>query len=124
MLKFTNIFRINGKPMFAPDADIAISYSDLDSEDSGRDEAGFMHRIVIRRMMGTWSFSFFGITEEEKRYMESLFDGLDEFDLTHPDRLDAEKEVTTRCYRSKYSITWHNARTGLWRNYKFNIIEC
>ena len=30
----------------------------------------------------------------------------------------------TTCYRSKYGITWHNARTGQWRNYKFSIIEC
>ena len=47
-----------------------------------------------------------------------------DFDFTHPDRLNAEKQVTVKAYRSKYNTSWHNARTGQWRNYKFNIIEC
>lgn len=121
---FTNIFRINGKPMLAPDEDVAASYSDLDADDSGRDESGYMHRIVVRYKMGTWSFEYSHITEEEKRYMEELFGNEPDFDFTHPDRLNAEKEVTIKAYRSKYSNAWHNARTGQWRNYKFNIIEC
>ena len=32
----TELFQINGKPMFAPDADIDFSYDDLDDADSGR----------------------------------------------------------------------------------------
>jgi hypothetical protein len=28
------------------------------------------------------------------------------------------------CYRSKYSLAWRNAKTGMWNNYKFSIIEC
>lgn len=121
---FTNIFRINGKPMFAPDEDVGVSYSDLDADDSGRDESGYMHRIVVRYKLGTWSFEYASITEEEKRYMEELFGDTPDFDFTHPDRLNAEKEVTVKAYRSKYGLSWHNARKGQWRNYKFNIIEC
>lgn len=121
---FTNIFRINGKPIFAPDEDVAVSYSDLDADDSGRDESGYMHRIVVRYKLGTWSFEYSHITEEEKRYMETLFGDTPDFDFTHPDRLNANKEVTVKAYRSKYGLSWHNARTGQWRNYKFNIIEC
>ena len=98
---FTNIFRINGKPMFAPDEDVAVSYSDLDADDSGRDESGYMHRIVVRYKMGTWSFEYSHITEEEKRYMEELFGNEPDFDFTDPDRLNAEREVTSKAYRSK-----------------------
>lgn len=124
MRAFTNFFLINGKPMLAPDEEVALAYSDLDSAESGRDEAGYMHRIVLRNKVATWSFAYASITEEEKRYMESLFDGLSEFEFTHPGRTDVSQKVTTRCYRSNYGISWKNAVTGLWKNYKFNIIEC
>ena len=48
----TNLFQIDGKSLYAPDCDIEPSYSDLDSSDSGRDEAGFMHREVVREKSG------------------------------------------------------------------------
>lgn len=124
MRSYTNLFLINGKQMFAPDAEVGVSYSDLDADDSGRDEAGYMHRIVVRYKLGTWSFEYASISEAEKRYLEELFGETPDFDFTHPDRLNAEKQVTCKAYRTKYSISWQNARTGQWRNYKFNIIEC
>ena len=31
---------------------------------------------------------------------------------------------TTTCYCSNYGICWRDARQGIWRNFKFNIIEC
>ena len=117
-------FKVNGKPMLAPDADVGVSYADLDSEDSGRDEAGYMHRSVIRYKVPTWSFVYASLTEEEKQYMESLFSDTPDFEFTHPDRIQSDKLVTTRCYRSNYGIAWRNAIAGDWRNYKFNIIEC
>lgn len=124
MRAFASIFRVNGKPMFAPDADVAVTYTDLDSDDSGRDESGYMHRVVVRYKTGAWAFEYSHITEAEKRYMEELFGDTPDFEFTHPDRLRADVAVTTRAYRSNYGIVWHNARTGQWRNYKFSIIEC
>lgn len=124
MKSFVEFFRINDKPMFAPDDDVVVSYSDLDSEESGRDESGVMHRIVVQYKMGTWTFTYSEITEEEKRYMESLFPNEPDFVFTHPGRIDVFEETKTRCYRSNYSISWKNAVTGHWRNYKFNIIAC
>lgn len=121
---FTNLFRINGKPMFAPDEDVSVSYADLDDEGSGRDEAGVMHRIVVRYKLGTWSFEYSHITESELRYMEELFGDTPDFEFTHPDRIRSDMVVTTRAYRSKFGVVWRNLRTGQHRNYKFNIIEC
>ena len=123
-MELTEIFQVNGMPMFAPDADVGISYEDIDAADSGRDEGGYMHRIVVRYKVGTWSFEYAYITEEEKAYLESLFPDEPDFAFTHPSRLASSVPVTTQCYRSKYSHSWHNAVTGEWRNYKFNIIEC
>lgn len=123
-MKTTDLFKINGQPMPAPDAGVGFSYEDLDSDDSGRDESGYMHRFVIRYKVGTWSFSYATITEQEKNYLESLFPDAPTFSFTYPDRKNAGKPVTCQAYRSKYGISWYNAKDGLWKNYEFNIIEC
>ena len=120
----TNLFLINGKPMLLPDEQVLVSYEDIDSADAGRDESGVMHRIMLRCKLGSWSFSYGHLKEEEKQYMESLFANDATFSFTHPDRLDASKSVTDKCYRSKYSISWRNARTGIWNGYGFSIIQC
>ena len=120
----TELFLINGKPLLVPDSEVGVSYEDLDSADSGRDESGVMHRIPVRYKVASWSFSYEHLTEAEKQYMENIFPDAADFSFTHPSRTDASISVTTRAYRSKYSISWKNARTGLWNNYSFNIIEC
>lgn len=123
-MKTTNRFLINGKPMLVPDAEVGFNYEDLDSSDSGRDQSGFMHRVVIRYKVPSWSFKFAALTEEELRYLESLFPEEPTFQFTHPSRIDSSVLETTECYRSKFGITWQNAATGLWSGCSFNIIEC
>ena len=124
MRKTTEFFKINGSPMLVPDAEVGVSYEDLDSSDSGRDESGVMHRIPVRYKVGVWSFSYAHLTEAEKQYMESLFPDAAEFTFTHPDRRDSTSAVTCKAYRSKYGISWKNAKTGLWSEYSFQIIQC
>ena len=120
----TDLFKINGIPMLVPDAEVTISFSDLDAADSGRDEAGFMHRIVMRYKVGSWKFTYSHLTEEEKQYMESLFPDTASFQFQHPSRRNSGVMEETLCYRSKYDISWKNAKTGLWSGYGFSIIEC
>ena len=120
----TDLFKINGYPMLVPDEEVSVDYEDLDSSDSGRDESGYMHRIPIRHKVGTWNFEYAYLTEEEKQYMENLFPDAATFQFQHPSRKDASRAEVTTCYRSKYGISWKNARTGLWNGYSFSIIEC
>ena len=115
-------YMINGKPMLVPDADVSMSFADLDDADSGRDESGCMHRIVVRHRVGTWGFHYSQLTSEEYKYMRSLFEGKLEFVFTYRN-LDGDL-VETQAYCSNYSIIYHDARRGLYKNYKFNIIEC
>lgn len=124
MREKTNLFQINGKPMLAPDGGVGFDYEDLDDASTGRDEGGYMHRFAARFKVGKWSFTYGSITEEDKSYMESLFPDAETFTFTHPDREDSSVSVESDCYRTKVSMSWQNARTGLWKNYKFNIIEC
>lgn len=120
----TDIFQINGRPMLVPDEEVEVSYEDIDAADAGRDQAGFMHRIPVRTKVASWDFVYSYLTEEEKNYMESLFENEATFLFTHPDRCDAKTPRQTLCYRSKYSICWKNAARGVWRDYSFRVIEC
>ncbi len=124
MRAVTELFTINGRPMLVPDMQVQVSYEDLDSSESGRDEQGFMHRSVLRNKVPSWKFTYQHLTEEEKQYMEGLFGQTATFLFGHPDRLDATQQQISTCYRSKYTISWQNARTGLWNGYGFSIIAC
>ena len=119
----TGLFQINGKPLFAPDEDMDISFEDLDSSDSGRDEGGFMHRIVARYKVGKWSFVYSHITQEEYTYMLSVIPKAPHFVFTHPMQEDCTQTEDTQAYCSKYGIVWHSARTKDYRNFKFSVIE-
>ena len=122
MRKKTEVFTVNGLPMLVPDEEVSMSFEDLDASDSGRDESGVMHRIVVRQKVASWGFTYSHLTEEERQYMESLFPETATFSFGHPARTGGV-EVST-CYRSKYGIVCKNVMTGLWSNYSFNIIEC
>ena len=124
MKEKTYKFTVNGRPVLVPDEEVGFSYEDLDANDAGRDESGVMHRLMVRCKVGVWSFSYSYLTEEEKNYMEGLFGSAATFQFAHPGRLNAGVTEVSTCYRSKYSLSWKNARTGLWRGYSFQIIEC
>lgn len=120
----TELYKINGKPMLAPDAGVQMRFTDLDSGDSGRDESGFMHRIVKRRKVGTWSFSYSHLTQAEYAYMRSILPQAGSFTFAYPSPDDIAESLSTTAYLSQYGIVWHSARTGEYRNLQFDIIEC
>lgn len=119
----TYLFTVNGKPMLAPDAEVSVSYTDIDGADAGRDQNGYLHRSVVRYKVASWEFCYSNLTDEERCYIESLFPDAPTFQFGHPDRQNAPEQAVTQCYRSQYGITWKNARTGLWSGLKFQIIE-
>lgn len=121
-MTFFEDYKIDGEPMLAPDQDVSLSYADLDSSDSGRDESGVMHRIVVRHRVATFGFNYSVLTAKEYEYMRSLLDGKTEFMFTYKD-LNGEF-VKTKAYCSNDSITYHNAQLKVYKNFKFNIIEC
>lgn len=113
---------VDGAPLLIPDEDVEISMSDLDSEDSGRDESGVMHRFVVRDKVKTWSFSYFSLDTEDFRYLQNLFSGKPIFTFQY--RGEDGQAASCTAYCSKTSIVLHNRKTGLYKNMKFNIIEC
>ncbi len=123
MMGKTELLKVDGLPMVPPDADMNVSFEDLDSSDSGRDEAGVMHRLVIRHGVGKWEFSYSNISPADYAYTESLFAEKAQFRFTFPDFLTGQERTVT-AYRSSHGVSWQNIATGMIRNYKFNITEC
>ena len=123
-LNLTELFLIDGRPMVAPDEDVEMSFEDLDSAQSGRDESGYMHRIRVREKVGVWRFRYSHLRGEQYRYMLSLLSGDEVFLFTYPDPFFPGRYNTTTAYLSAYSAVWHSARTDTYRNLEFSVIEC
>ena len=115
-------YLIDGNPLLVPDLNVDITENDLDSDDSGRDETGYMHRIIVRSGIKTFSFVYAVLDADDYAYIKSLLNGKADFEFTYrnPDRT----KVVTRAYSSKRSITLRDYATGEYKNLKFNIIEC
>lgn len=122
MRKYDFEFLIDGQPILVPDEDVTISYEDLDSEESGRDESGVMHRVVMREGVKKIPLSYAFLNREEYLYMESLFKGKSSFQVDCRDELGSPMRFAA--YRSKHSITISNIKTGAHKNYSFSIVEC
>lgn len=115
-------FLVDGQAILAPDADVTLTQADLDASDAGRDESGVMHRMVVRRRVKSWEFRYGALTSAEYAYMQSLFAGKDQFTFSYPDEDGKTAQCTAYC--SNTGISFHNARLGLYKNYRFTVIEC
>lgn len=117
-------FRVDGKPLPLPDVGLAVSCTDIDAESSGRDESMVMHRVVGREGVRTWGpFAYKLLDEEDMRYIQELFAGKAQFEFTYGVAKDGSL-LTTTAYRSKYSAIQQDVTSGLYKDLKFNIIEC
>ena len=117
-------YLIDGVGILVPDGEITESYEDIDSPETGRDEAGVMHRFVARYKVGKWGFNYATLSKHDYEEIERIFGEKATFEFTRPSRTNPSTTVTTTCYRSKYSLTYFDTRRQVWKNYKFNIIEC
>ena len=122
MRQYDDDFLIDGKPILLPDEGIGINLEDLDSEESGRDESGVMHRIIIREKVRKYSLPYGLLTKEEYMYLTSLFAGKPTFEVQK--REPDGTTVRFSAYCSKMGITLQNKRTGLYKGLTLNIIEC
>lgn len=114
---YWNSCTIDGAPILIPDQNIKISRTDLDSEDSGRDESGAMHRIPVRYRVNTWEIPYSFLKEDEYEYLISLMEGKSEFAFTI-------FGGTYTAYCSSDAVTVRDAETGDYRDFTLKIIEC
>ena len=120
--KTTSKFQINGVPMMTPDVGVEIGVTDLISSDSGRDESGFTHNIVLRSEVHTWTFRYAWLTAEEYAYVRQLLRGNHEFDFTFPNEKGETKTVKAYCIE-KRAAYW-SSKSALYKDMQFEIVEC
>jgi hypothetical protein len=113
----TWLYAINDKAMLVPDGGVEMQFSDLDSGESGRDESGFMHRMVLRSRVRTWGFTYEVLTAEEKAYLESLIAGKATFRFQN-------EGAPCEAYCAKQEVRLYSRTHGLYKGWKFSIIEC
>ena len=99
-----------------------LNASDLDAADAGRDESGVMHRIVVREKVKSFGFSYAWLTGEEYRYLKSLFAGKPTFTFRFQDENGGVSSCKAYC--SNFGALYYSRKLGLYRDMKFNIIEC
>lgn len=108
---------IDGQPVLVPDEGVEISRTDLDSDDSGRDESGVMHRFPVRQRVNTWTLPYGSLKEDEYEYLKSLVDGKADFVFSY-------RGKTYTAYCSNDAVSVQNVVTGDYRDFKLKIIEC
>ena len=117
MRSYDENYRIDGQPMLVPDAGVSLRYADLDDSDAGRDEAGFLHRSLVRSKVRTWGFTYSFLTAQEQAYLMGLIEGKATFSFT-------DWEDTCTAYCSQLETSLFSRKHGLYKATQFHIIEC
>ena len=120
-LRLTEIYRMDGKAMPIPDAGVVMTFADVDAPESGRDEAGFYHRIPLRYKVGSWTFTYHRMGLEAYRYLESILPRNGSF-LFH--RPGATGEAESLCRLEKFEVTLETLPSGRYRDVTFTVTEC
>ncbi len=120
MRKTTGLFLIDGMEILVPDSDVELSVEDIVDSESGRDESGVLHRMLLRRRMPKWTFTYTDISQEEYAYMERLFEEKDSFNFNYPG-IDGAEQMYARAYRTGYSVQFSNLSAGTISSYRFQI---
>lgn len=121
MRQKVSFFAVDGKPLLLPDGPVEVSYTDVLSPESGRDESGRMHRFVLQHKLRSWKFTYRDLTQEEKAYLQALFARKPAFTFTHPEDENGSEETT--CYCQDFSLVWRSLQPGAWGDVSFRIIQ-
>lgn len=119
---FINDILIDGKPMLTPDAGVKMKYTDTESDSTGRDESGVMHRKIIRSDVKTWDFTYSVLFADEYVYLSELLRGKATFRFTFINEKGTEETVDAYC--KQRSITYWSKRRGIYKNMQFSIMQC
>lgn len=117
---YVNDWKVDDFPFLSPDENIKVTLRNIYSDDSGTDESGFQHLVLLRSNVHTWAFSYSTMTTEEYQYMMGILRGKDVFTFTYPE--DGELK-TCSAYYQELSSAYRSKVTGLYTNISFQISE-
>lgn len=119
---YDNFHLIDGVPMLTPDIDVEITYEDLESSDSGFDQGGFYHRIVMKFNRRKWKFKYAILTKDEFVYLRALLKGKQSFLFSFQN--EQEKTETVMAISNPVTVAFQSKRSGLYKNLTIEIVEC
>ena len=124
MAKLSNIYKVNGIPIYEPSYKVSEEEDSLADENSGRTDDGVMRINWIRTSIKKWNLVYQGLTHQEFAYMRNLLQGKSNFTFTG---LFHGSIISTSCYCSKNSGVAYSYSPSGQHNYyidvSFNIIE-
>lgn len=124
MLRLTDLLQIDDDPLPVPTQQMELSYKDIVSSDSGRDEAGVMHREVLRYHVMTCKLTWDLLNDETYDYILRRIAGKETFRFRHP-RIGSSKEtVEDICYAEAFDISLNDPKKERWRGLQLNIYQC
>ncbi len=127
MLRKTPLLQIDGNQLPEPTEPAEINFTDVESPDSGQDESGVYHRVIMRYDVLSCSLTYGYLTNEECAYLIGLLKNKNTFQFTCPvssDAQDVSQTITRTCYCSNRSAALQRLRSGVWRNMTLKIQEC
>lgn len=117
----TNSWKVNGDPIYIPDAGVVVEFNSIVGEDSGRDESGYMHIFWLRRDIRKISLTYSLMTGAELEYMRKLMQGA-EFTFTYVDETGTNSmEAYTSTIKSELYTKFGDV--CIYRNVTINVIE-
>lgn len=117
---YVNDWKVDDSPFLSPDEDIEVKCRNIYSEDSGTDESGVQHLVLLRANVHTWIFSYSTMTTEEYQYMMGILRGKDVFTFTYP---EDDEVKTCSAYWQELSSAYRSKVTGMYTNVSFQISE-
>lgn len=127
MLRKTTLLQIDGNPLPEPTEAAEIQFTDVESEDSGKDDVGVYHREILRFGVLSCTLTYSHLSNEECAYLFHLLENKSTFRFTCPvssDSRDVEQTVTRTCYCTDHGAALQRLKAGVWRDAKLQIQEC
>lgn len=120
--QLSDLYKINGQPIYAPDRGCKVQFESGAAEGSGRTDDFVMHITWVRRIMRKVYMTYSAMTDEEIAFILDKVQGK-EYTLTYKDPILGIH--TINCYTANSEMDlWSGVYLGgLWRNVTFNCIE-
>lgn len=120
-MRLTMLFQIDGHPLPVPTAMPEFSYANQASEDSGNDEAGYLHQQIVRYDVLTCTLTYDWMTTEEYAYMLGLFRGKETISFTCPVPGSTAETTTLICHIDSWQAAMFAPERNLWSGLSLTI---
>ena len=123
-MNVTSSYQINGAVLPAPDENVEMTFADMQCSDCDYDESGVYHRMVRRHAVGSWSFCYSRLTQEEYAYLLGILPRSGCFTFTYPAPDDCTALCTTAAYVTGHTVALKSLKDKTYRELKFTVNEC